>query len=567
YEELQVTVGSNDITAQTGGTQLNFVSKRGGNIYSGDFHLYVEDEAWEMNQTLPQEMIDRGLESPGILRLYQYGVNFGGPVVKDKVWFYGSWAIQDIHSKTIAQTEDATWLVSGYAKMNFQLGNTSGDFNYTTDTKYKWGRAAYGAASQSTGSLWDQIGPGNVINASLQHVMGNLMLTAKYAYTNGGFSLDPKAGELVDGLLTGPDRVRYSLPSFYNDGNMYYYGTDRNSTNISLSGNYFAEGVMGGDHEIRFGVDYYVADTQTSVYYPNQRTLTQRDRSDPSSAKEIWWTTNGIENLGFKRTSFYLSDTATFGKLTVNLGLRYDNETGSHNETTVPGLTFNGTPIFAAYMGDLTISGKDIPAAFEVSSPRLSLTYDISGDGKNVIKLSVARYGAQSGQTLTDHTWTAWAREVDVVWNDNGNGIVEAGEWSEDFNDWLWWNINEQDPFATESRNKYDPDLNSPLLDELIVSFEKALGDDLILSLTGFYKNRHNLLWYRGQMPDGTLETIDNWYVGGVHTFESGKTKEYYSRKTRPVGNTLTNHTSDYSDEYMSLQFAISKKFSNKWML
>ncbi|MCK5222113.1 MAG: hypothetical protein KAR14_11070, partial [Candidatus Aminicenantes bacterium] len=324
YEELQVTVGSNDITAQTGGTQLNFVSKRGGNMYSGDFHLYVEDEAWEMSQDLPQEMLDAGLESPGILRLYQYGVNFGGPIVKDKVWFFGSWAIQDIHSKTIAQTEDATWLVSGYAKLNFQLGNTSGDFNYSIDAKKKWGRPAYGAASQSVDSTWDQDGPGSVTHASLQHVIGNLMLNVKFAYTDGGFSLNPKAGELVDGLLNGPDRVRYKKPFFYNDGNMYYYGTDRNSTNISLNANYFAEGVMGGDHEIRFGVDYYTADTQTSIYYPNQRTLTQYDRGDPTSTKMIWWTTNGIENLGFKRTSFYLSDTATFGKLTATFGIRYD---------------------------------------------------------------------------------------------------------------------------------------------------------------------------------------------------------------------------------------------------
>ncbi|MCK4888822.1 MAG: hypothetical protein KAS97_02760, partial [Candidatus Aminicenantes bacterium] len=130
-----------------------------------------------------------------------------------------------------------------------------------------------------------------------------------------------------------------------------------------------------------------------------------------------------------------------------------------------------------------------------------------------------------------------------------------------------WWNINEQDPYATESRNKYDPDLNSPLLDEVILSLEKAFGDDLVVSLTGLYKNRHNLLWYRGQMPDGSLETASNWYIGGTHTFESGKTKDYYLRTTRPQGNTLTNHNSDYSDKYMSLQIAVSKKFSNKWML
>jgi hypothetical protein len=43
-----------------------------------------------------------GLVVPGVDRLYQYGVNLGGPIVKDKVWWFGSWAIQDIHKRTDA---------------------------------------------------------------------------------------------------------------------------------------------------------------------------------------------------------------------------------------------------------------------------------------------------------------------------------------------------------------------------------------------------------------------------------------------------------------------------------
>ena len=50
YEEMQVITGANDLTAQTGGVQVNFVSKRAGNKVTGDFHLYVEDKAWEMKQ-------------------------------------------------------------------------------------------------------------------------------------------------------------------------------------------------------------------------------------------------------------------------------------------------------------------------------------------------------------------------------------------------------------------------------------------------------------------------------------------------------------------------------------
>jgi hypothetical protein len=97
YDELQVNLGANDISAQTGGVQLNFVTKRAGNRTSGDFHLYVEDAKWEMKQDLTPYMVRRHWVVPGVNRLYQYGVGLGGPIVKDKVWWFGSWAIQGIH--------------------------------------------------------------------------------------------------------------------------------------------------------------------------------------------------------------------------------------------------------------------------------------------------------------------------------------------------------------------------------------------------------------------------------------------------------------------------------------
>ena len=151
YEELQITVGANDIGAQTGGVQLNFVSKRAGNRFAGDFHLHVQDKAWEQKQPLTPYMASKKFVTPGINRLYQYGVNFGGPVIKDHVFFMGSYAIQDIHGRTpLTNDEDATWLISGYAKMNFQLGNTTGDLNLSHDAKKKWGThgALLGPAEQ-----------------------------------------------------------------------------------------------------------------------------------------------------------------------------------------------------------------------------------------------------------------------------------------------------------------------------------------------------------------------------------------------------------------------------------
>jgi hypothetical protein len=567
YEEMQVTMGANDISAQTGGTQLNFVTKRGGNRYSGDFHLYVEDEKWEMTQDLPESITKNGWGSPGVYRLYQYGVNFGGPVMKDKLWFFGSYAVQDIHSRTIAQTEDATWLNGYYGKVDFQFGNTSGMFQYSYDAKLKWGRTWIGAASQATETTWDQTGPGATYLGSVQHVLGNLMLNAKFAYMDGGFTLDPKANadgwmfEMDTGVV-GPDWYDYYTPSRYWTGGCEYYTTNRNTLNLSMDGNYFLEAALGGDHEIRFGVDYYTADTTSQTLIPNHRRLWIYDRNNPAGYKEIWWMCDTIFDVGFKRISFYLSDTATFGKLTANVGVRYDKESGSHNDATAPGLL-------------------PIDANFQTFSPRISFTYDITGDGKNVVKASFARYGSQSGNSLSGFQWTMGWREIDVEWDDkNGDLAPQMGEFSQDRGDFLWWNINLDDPYATQSPNKFDPDYNTPILTEITLAFEKAFGEDIAVGLNLFYKKTNNLTWSRGmyasdQTPipgapvynTGDLETADNWFQAGTYVFQDGSSKPYYERYYKPNATYRTNHSNSRYNLYQAIQLIMSKKLAGGWML
>ena len=260
-EEIQVTVGANDITAQTGGIQLNFVTKKSGNRYAGDFHLYVSDKAWELKQDLTPYMERRNFVNPGVNRLYQYGVNYGGPIIKDKWFWNGSWGIQDIHGRTITGVEDATWLVMGYFKTNFQLGNTSGDFHMTYDNKQKWGRTTLSPAQQNNGSLWDQNTPGYLYYGALQQIFGNLMLEAKMVYTDGGFVLDPRGGNInpLTGHNEGAEYNFYRVPRLTLD-DLVHYETNRNMINASLTGNYFAENVLGGEGKgvkvLMSGLDY-----------------------------------------------------------------------------------------------------------------------------------------------------------------------------------------------------------------------------------------------------------------------------------------------------------------------
>jgi hypothetical protein len=577
YDEMQVNYGSNDVKSQTGGVQLNLVSKRGGNAYSGTFYMDVEDKAWQADN-VSQALKDVGYTAAGIERVYLYGANFGGPIAKDKAWFYGSWGVQDIDARTLVGTADKTWLVSGYARFDFQLTSTTRLNAFMEyDDKKKWGRTAWGAEEQGPETYWNQVGPGYIYKGELDQVLGNLYLNLKGIYTDGGFNLIPVQGRRT-GLTAGPYTTYSFFPSFYASGNIDDYGTDRNQLNLTLSGNYFAENVLGGNHEFKFGVDYVTSTVTTFDLYEGNLVLAYwgpyGDPGWPNGGEwwEAWLLRDYYIAYDFKRYSFYLQDTATFGRLTFNLGLRYDYETSGVAENSIP-----ASPWLPTYLPALEVPAIKSPVNWQSWSPRLSLVYDITGDGKTLIKLSAARYGSQSGFGLASFFNPVGWSEIDVLWQDlNTDGIVTSNElfgldWDtyelQDPNDpnyWLWWSINPDDPTSLEIRNEFDANYNSPLLDELNLSFEREIIQDFAGRLELIYKKGFNNTWTIGRNAAETLDSQSNYYVDSVEPITGynvyGRTARYLSSSYR------TNYPNRY-DVYKAVQLVFTKRLSHKWMM
>ena len=574
YEELQVNYGNNDIKSQTGGVQINFVSKRGGNNYSGTFYLDAQRNSWQ-SDNVPDDLKDIGYSAAGINRLYLYGANFGGPIIRDKAWFYVSWGIQDIDALTLAGTSDKTWLTSGYGRLDFQLtDSTRANFFVEYDNKQKWGRAWVGYTQQSPDSLWDQTGPGYLWKGEVDQSFGNLFLSGKVIYTNGGFALHPQKEHTSDG--SGDYTIWSYYPSFYLEGNTADYGTDRNQINANLNGIYFAENILGADHEFKFGVDYvssmtssyslYEGDIQLAYYGP--------DPTMPTGERWMaWLTRDNLSNYYFNRVSAYFQDTLSLGRLALNLGVRYDRELSTVKDLSIPANMW-----LPEYMPAISVDELDPGVAWEVISPRLSLSYDLFGNGKDILKLALARYGSQSGNNIADRINPLGYTEIDVYWQDlNSDSRVSQNElfgydWTTgsltDPNNpdyWIWSTstVNPDDPTAVTPLNKYDPKYNSPLLDELSLSYEKELMPNFSGRLEFFYKKRHKMTWIRSMKADGTLETEDNYYVAGTNDTTG---YEYYGRHEFYPYRYFTNHDKAF-DRYLGGQIVLTKRLSNGWML
>ena len=568
YEEIQVNYGNNDVKSQTGGVQINLITRRGGNAFSGMFYMEAEDKAWQ-SENVPADL-DPFYGTPGVDRVYTYGVNFGGPIVKDKAWFYGSYGIQDLNIITLAGREDKTWLVNSYAKLNFQITpSTRAELFYSYDSKLKWGRNDYFEATElSAETYWNQDGPSPTYKVELDQSFGNLYLNIKGIYLDNKFFLRPY--EAAKGLAM----TESYYPVYFVSGSMDDYGTGRTNTNLVFTGNYFAENVLGGDHEFKFGVDYLESTVTSYDYYEGNVWRYYYGPDDTMPTGEYWeLDVKRDVNLSqsYRRYGFFIQDTVTFGRLSVNLGFRYDNETSFVKDQKVP-----ACPLLPGLLPALEIAKLDPGAAYREYSPRISLVYDISGTGKDVFKLSLARYGAQSGYSMASFVNPMGWGGIGTYWQDlNGDDKVTAdelfgsdadGNLTSDINPdtILWsWGVNVYDPTDVSPFNKIDPDYNSPLLDELNASYERELFTDFRASLEFYYKKSHRNIRDIGMNPDGSLDSKENYYQ---YDTESNTGYPVYAKTNDFFYTYRTNFTKRFS-EYIAGQLVFVKRLSNRWML
>ena len=89
-QEIGIVTGSGSAEVETAGVQINMVPKSGGNTFS------VNGVANGTNGNLQGRNLDDALQArgvtagPSVKNIYDFGVGVGGPIVKNKLWFYSS---------------------------------------------------------------------------------------------------------------------------------------------------------------------------------------------------------------------------------------------------------------------------------------------------------------------------------------------------------------------------------------------------------------------------------------------------------------------------------------------
>ncbi len=544
FEEIQIQTASNDITAFSGGVQINFVTKRGSNLFRGGGRTYYTSEKFQSDNT-PPGMEEEDLTANKVKAIGDYGFNIGGPIIKDKVWFWLGGAYTKIDRYLITGEVQATNLYSFESKLNFSLGKHRIETFLNWTDKRVDGRLSYGPLD-AWESRYKQSSPHPFWKFQDEIVVNeNLFLSLKASYFAGGFKLEPIGP--VGGIAIYDRKYDRYLGTY----RMSDY--DRPQYFGQIYGIYYKENLFGADHEIKFGTEYkYTPGRRTRIYYSQRLYYTDYEAG---ITKYAYIYRNSDYDYVLWRWGTFLQDTITLNKLTIIAGIRLDLQSGWANELTVDGTHVD-------WAGDYNLPPVHIPKThlnftWKTPSPRLGIIYDVSGDGKTLLKGNFAIYGTHISSYFTYYLASTYGY-VQFYWTDyNQDGVVQSNE--------VRHRRTRDYATVVDPNELYDPNLKSPLTMEITGGIEKEIFENFGVALNLIYRKNYRDYWTIFKIIDEEgnirLPQPDDWVIGGYIPEEYGG-YPWYEYKDGIDESTIpyTYQRPDFYTRYLALEVTFRKR-------
>jgi len=614
FEEMQISTGGADVAMQSPGVGVNLVTKSGTDRLKGSGRFYVTDEKFQANN-VTDEMRKNGVNTGNpIQNIKDYGFEVGGPIKKGRAWIWGSYGKQNINVginnfyKADANCQamkknplaysledirtclspDTTILNNYNAKFMWQIVKANQfSFFWNGAEKVRNARDAsdlrpeettwrqMGVTRADLGSSWWKTGMPKTYKWSDRHVFSDrFMVEASYAHVGNNFALTFHDEELRS------VQPSYEITTGLWGRSYFEQVLVRPTDSIDVIGNYFLPGVAGGDHSLKFGFKYRNDEAYTGVQYGGD--AISRYRNGVASEAELY--RQSITNYGLHNRNFYVQDSYTRRKLTVNLGIRFDHQSDYADPNTAPANPFYGKATYAGVYSGVTYTGatfNQLPALpfkgantgiiFKNWSPRVGVTYDLVGDGRSVVKFNYAHYVSQLGSngTLAGVYNTVVSTLVRYPWVDaNNDGFVQANEVVLTAAPLSWTGgYDYNNPTATTTTGTVDPNLKMETTDELLVSFDKQIGREFAVSASYIWRQYGNFRWDdRLNWTSANYEKVS--FTPAATACPAGARCEsvtYYQPTSQiPTGYIRTNQP-DYSRGYRGFEITARKRMSHRW--
>ncbi|HSF19866.1 MAG TPA: TonB-dependent receptor [Vicinamibacteria bacterium] len=525
-QDVQVKTGGVDAASPLGtGLVINVVTKSGGNNLSGSAGFSYQPESWNGDNAPTSGTGIAGTPSVNIVK--QLDASVGGPIVADKLWFFGSFRTSRIESgisRTDREVSNLNTLsglrlfdlsgneyltVPQFQEFNQQVENFQPYVKVTGQLSPNHEASVYYQRDkQSNGSnrefLWEPIWfvetGGDLYGGKVTSVWGT-DTTSQFTFNYNNKTVN------TDFTKTPTDTFYAEVHEGYTESSGILNGTGRiiagNADDITSTAparvllfrfdlTRFAEGI-GGSHEFQTGLflapsnirddfDRY-SNASGDGYYTYYFRLLSGDENDPSQGA-----------VPFYRERRSVTETQTTGARDRDIGLYVQD-----SWKPTPRLTLNlGARIdFVRRFDQLRDFARMNSTVF---GPRVGFSYLVTEDARNVLRGFAGRVheavmgrdqvtsfsGSEGGSGgLSDRI-----REFDR----EGDGIFESLV------------VSPRSAGAVDPSVEFNENLTQPYVDEYILGFRKQFPKQFSLDVAGIhrrYTKTYALLEMNGIYPSG----------------------------------------------------------------
>ena len=521
-EEIQVlSLGAPADYGNLGGAVFNVVTRQGSNAFHGDANFYFQNQSLTGRNTTDAQ--DKKLPYHRD-EFTDTTFQLGGPVIKDKLWFFGSFQYQkdaDSQPGTDPAFPARSSAKRYFWKINYQLNQQNRFQVQTHDDFYRIPQRATANTAPSTlpvetghnpspGVLWN-----SVINSTtvLEARFSGFYGTDHGDPLNGGPRVARRFNDLDTGQITG------GIYSWY----------DGKSAKTAASGTItkFADNFMNGHHDFKLGVQY---NSGLGEY-----TYGLNDYIYTYGATPAYGYTQLPFTQGGRMKSFgvFADDAYQVGRATINVGVRYDNSKGYFAAQDL--LDASGNP-----------TGKQSAAVdqlfrWKAVSPRLGVNYKLTDNGSALLKAHYGRY--YRGIVTGEFDNVAPSITPRYLFS----GLFGAGGVPLD-----------KELIRDNSNLSVDPNLTNPYTDQLILAWEQQAGANIGFSVNYVYKRSDDQTAY----PDvgGRYSLVPFTAPAGVNV----------SQVYRLTSGTSSRRFQLSNDDrmffrYQGVSFEMKKRLSHKW--
>jgi carboxypeptidase family protein len=393
FQEVTVQTAALGAEVATGGVRVNLVPKEGGNRYSGTEFFAFANNGMQSSNLTPQLKALGVSSGDAVKRLWDSSITLGGPVKKDKMWFFG--AFRDVGNRNIVAN---TFMPDGSPGIFDQtVLNVTARLTFQVTPKNKI--SAYNDRAFKT--LHRELAPLTEPSRAAGGRTPVLYYTGDIKWTSTVTSrlmFEAGWGSSVQSRNTGTYqpgvRQPRGTPGWYANASHLDLVTGwrtvasagESNTIEQLSTAIASASYVTGSHTVKVGTQWRYG--QNAVTTESNADLIQQYRNGVPDSVVVrnspLYVREGVLNLDAD-LGVYAQDSWKINRLTVNPGVRLYVLKESVDPGAAPAGRFVPARSFAG-----------IPSLLDWTdvAPRLGLVYDLTGDSKTALKFGYSRYYA-----------------------------------------------------------------------------------------------------------------------------------------------------------------------------